>query len=481
MRNSVRGATTIAVVSVGLLMVFVLPTGLAAAAGPTGADAGTTLWAYGAVKTVDVSGTAGIWQYQGSATFGYSVILDQQNTSGSTFELSLNRTMGVLFNLAYCSPSCAHPVYTANQSYHSWESSDAWANFTTLGSVNEVGGTVPAIALLNTSSSLVGHLLVSGASSLPAANRSRSLSVNVAGGAHVAFATPLGLIPLDLTPKTSASWSSSSNFTASGGASWNFVYAAAGPRGTVTLAHNGSGNVSRTGTVVAQGSYTVGNSVTFGGITYPAIQLTIVGPFSVREGFILAPEGADLFGSTAQPWSSNQSGTATASMSALDALPSADGHFGVAASLWLYNAEGTVETSSIGALPGSSGLVPATSSNPAPAPPTSVQGSPMSPDDAVSDQGCLIAGSGCPAAGGGSSASPLPREIFEGGVLVAVIAVIAGLVLVAERRRLPPPAYPNANLYPPGATTAGGRPPSGRPTPAEPPPPAEEDPLGHLW
>jgi hypothetical protein len=483
MENSVRGITTIAAVLVALLMVFVLPAGLAAAAGPADAGSGTTVWAYGAVKTIDVTGTAGVWQYHGNATFGYSVILDQLNTSsnGSSFELTLNRTMGVLFNLDYCSPSCSHPLYTANQTYHSWETSDAWANFTTLGSVDEGGVSVPAIALVNTSSTVVGHLVVAGASSLPGANRSRSLTVNVAGEASVAFGTPLGLIPLDLTPSTSASWTSSSNFSAAGGATWNFVYAAAGPHGSISLSHNGSGAVARSGTVVAEGSYTVGNSVSFGGITYPAIQLTIVGPFSVREGFILAPQGADLFGSSAQPWTSNQSGTATASMSALDALPSSDGHFGVAASLWLYDAQGTVETSSIGGAPGTSGLVAATSSNPAPAPPTSLQGSPMSPDDAVSDQGCLISGTGCPSASGGSGSNPLPREIFEGGVVVGGIAVLVALVVVVtERRRMPPPAYPNANLYPPGTARAEPRPTNGRPAPSPSPPP-EEDPLGHLW
>jgi hypothetical protein len=463
-------------------MVFVLPSGLAAAAGPSGAGASTTLWAYGAVRTVSFSGTTESgWQYQGSATFGYSVVLDQINTSanGSTFELTLNRTMGALFDLEFCFPTCAKAVYSANETYHSWETTHAWANFTTLGSVTEATGSVAAIALLDTHSTVAGQLLETSASSAPSANRSRSLSVSVSGGADVTFATPLGLIPLNLSLAQPQSWTSTAAFTATGAAIWSFDYAAAGPLHTISIVRNGSLAVNRSGSVTAIGSYSLGNSVSFNGVTYPAIQLVLLGPFSVREGIILVPSGSDLFGGSSQPWSANQTGAATVSMTSLDVLPSADGHLGLVASAWLYDASGAVDANVAGSSGGMSALA-TSSASPAPAPPTALQGAPMSPSAAQSTQNCLVTGSSCPSASGGGTPGTPFRGLFGLGVLVVAVVVIAGVVLVAERRRMPPPAYPNANLYPPGASAPVNRPPTGRAPPTS-PPPAEDDPLGHLW
>jgi len=56
--------------------------------------------------------------------------------------------------------------------------------------------------------------------------------------------------------------------------------------------------------------------------------------------------------------------------------------------------------------------------------------------------------------------------------------VIVGGLLVSQRRRMPPPAYPNAALYPPGTAARGAR--RTGPTTSE-PTPDEDDPLQHLW
>jgi len=479
MKANARGITTVAVVGVAFLMVFVLPSGLAAAASPAGSVPASE-WAYGAVKTISVSGTsASGWQYQGSATFGYSVILNQTNTTtdGSTFELSINRTMGVLFTINFCYPSCAKAVYTANESYHSWESEDAWANFTTLGNVTEGTTVVPALALVNSHSTIVGHLLEVDSSTVPTANRTRSLAVNVSGDAEVNFSSPLGLLPLNLSPSAPASWTSSSAFVASGSAGWGYTYAFVGPVHTVSISKSGAVAVAGSGTVSVQGLYTLGNTVSFGGVTYPAIELTVTGPFAVREGIILVPDGSDLFGGSTQPWSGNESGTATASMTAVDARPTAGGHFGLVASAWLYSASGSIDSGALAGSGAPQGLAPATS-NAAPAPPTTVQGIPQSPASSQQNQSCLIAGNGCPGATSGSGPAMLPRGLLAVGAVV-VIAAVVGLVLVAERRRMPPPSYPNANLYPPGSGSTA-RWPSGR-GPSDEPEPAEDDPLGNLW
>ena len=67
-----------------------------------------------------------------------------------------------------------------------------------------------------------------------------------------------------------------------------------------------------------------------------SLQLTVIGPFSVREGFILIPSSVDLFGGSGGPWASVQNGTATATMSYLDAKAFVGGHIGITASNWLY-------------------------------------------------------------------------------------------------------------------------------------------------
>ena len=94
MRTRLGALTTIAAVATALLMVFVLPLGTAAAASPELTPGPAyTLWAYGVVRTVDFSGSSAQgYSYQGNATYGYSVILDQTNFSHS-FEISANRTI----------------------------------------------------------------------------------------------------------------------------------------------------------------------------------------------------------------------------------------------------------------------------------------------------------------------------------------------------------------------------------------------------
>ena len=80
---------------------------------------------------------------------------------------------------------------------------------------------------------------------------------------------------------------------------------------------------------------------------------------------------------------------------------------------------------------------------------TSIQGTPLSVSEAQSSRQCLTTGTDCPAVSGSPSVRGILTEFAIVGVVVAVLAVIA-IVLVTERRRVPPTVYPNANLYPPG-------------------------------
>jgi hypothetical protein len=490
MKVGARTSAAVTSVAVALFLVFVLSSTALAAATPAPA-AGTpqTLWAYGYVKTVSVGPlkTADGWVYQGSATVGYSVILNQTNTSSTTFELSVARTMGVLFSVEFCFPSCVSPTAFNKLSYHAYEQTDAWANFTTQGTVTGPSGAQPAIALENTHTTVYGNLTESAHSVLPSGgitgaagtlvDRSKYLGGEVTSDSSITFATPLGLIPRNLT--NAESWTATSAFNASGSANYSYYYHAAGPVVNKTIGPvSGALTVSRSGNVTVEGTYAPQNTVSFGGVTYPALELTVQGPFSVREGFILVPASVDLFGGSSTPWAEEQNGSGTVAMTYLDAKATVGGHVGIAASSWLYS---LAATNAADAAPsGSGGLAPAVAAVAEPVAATSVQGTPQTVSQAQSNQACLTTGVGCPAASSAPNLRGLFGELAAVGIAGVVVLVIA-IVLVTERRRVPPPVYPNAGLYPPGSGSA--RPPApAAGAPGSPPaPPAEDDPLDHLW
>jgi hypothetical protein len=488
MRSANRRFTVVSTVAMAAFMVFVLSSTTFASAAPAPSSGSSQpLWAYGYLNTVSVGPlkTADGWVYEGTATVGYSVVLNQTNTSSTTFELSIERTMGILFFVEFCYPSCTSPQSFANLSYHAWEDSNSFANFTTQGTVTENGVAVPAIALVNTSSNLRANLTERAYSALPPigvargalVHRAYYLGAAITSQSTVSFATPLGLIPWNLTGPVT--WNSTSAFLASGSASYSYFFHSVGPLLNRTIGPiSGDFSISPSGNVTVVGSYSPADFVRFNGVKYPALRLAVEGPFAVREGFILIPSSVDLFGSNSLPWGSDQNGSATISLSYLDAKASVGDHIGIAASSWLYNsAAANPGTTSLSP---TSGLSPAAGTSPNPVQSSTVQGTPQSVPQAQSNQNCLITGQGCPAAPGNPNVRGILAEAAVLGVVVVVVAVIA-IVLVAERRRVPPPVYPNANLYPPGA--AGARPPM---TPARapgspPPPPAEDDPLDHLW
>ncbi len=475
-----------------VLMVFVLSAGPAAAQ-PTPTSAPPPLWAYGIVKTVSVGPLHAQmrWVYQGNATLGYSVILNQTNTSDSQYELSVHRTMGVRFSVEYCLDSCGGTTSYATLNFAAWETVDSFANLTTDGSVALGGSNATALALENTSSRLAANVTEIVHTFLPVNGvnvlRERYLSASIASQAAVNFSTPLGLFPLAFAPSSAQNWSSASGFTATGSTQLEYYYHAEAPTGNITLGPlESQATVQPSGQVGVSGSYAPSRTITFGGVTFPAIQLVVSGPFTVREGFLLVPSGADIFGSSAKPWDSNASGETTATMASLDAEAVENGHVGIVASSWVVNANSAnvaqvapAGGSGVSALDvAASSMDPASSMYPVSA--TTVQGTPTSVGQATTDQTCLTAGTGCPSLPG--VPAKLLRPLIVLGIAAAVVAavVVSAVAVVAERRRVPPPVYPNANLYPPGAAGTAPRAPARR-APDAPPPEPDEDPLGHLW
>ncbi len=476
-----RGPLVGAIV-VAALMVFVVPTGVAGAApaAATGSSA-SIAWAYGAVNTITFSGTShsGV-PYTGNATYGYTVSIHQTNSTVTPheFELTVARTMGASFAVEYRYPSCRAPTYHAELSARVWETVNSTAYLIDNGNVYENGAPVPAFALLNASTLQVANESESTSSYLPLTGgmggmmRAGYLGAEVTANAAVAFATPLGLFPTALS--TSQSWNSTAPFRASVEATYDYLAAHKVPAATGALRGNGTIPVEGSGTVNLSGSYSTGNSIDLGGAHYSEVSLSLLGPFTLQEGFIVVPVASDLFQGANEPWSSNQSGAATAGMSFVDLRAAAADHFGLGASRWLYDSSSLEPTDAAPAPGGFTEL--AGTGAPDTAPATVVQGEPQTGTQSQSTQTCLLTGAGCPSSG--SVPGLLHGLVGLLAVGAVVVAALAVAVVVVERRRVPPPSYPNAALYPPG--TSGG--PVRAPGPSPPPPAApEEDPLSNLW
>lgn len=476
-----RGSVLVSVAS-AVLMVFVLASSTVAATPVPTSSTPVGSWSYGAVKTVTVGPLHGAdgWTYQGTATLGYTVTVFDNNTSATTFELTVLRTMGAAFSVEFCLPSCSSPTNWVNLTYRAWETNTAFSNFTTQGIVREGTHMVPAIALENSSVWVRANLTETSDEHLPqllwTSDHTRFLSANIAGQSNVEFMPSLGLFPQSLAPGTV--WSATSAFDAAGGANYSFYYSAHGAVGNTVIGPlTGSISLASHGNVTVDGAYAPGSTIDFGGVTYPAITLTVFGPFSVREGVIFIPTTIDLFGASNPAWAGNASGATVAQQSNLDVRPLSDGHFDLVASSWRYNTNSVNPADAAGSNSAAASIAPSVvSSNPVSS--TTVQGQPESGATATTNQGCLTGGNGCPTV----SVGPLPRSLVGDIILIGAVASIGALIaigVVSRRRQLPPPAYPNAVLYPPGLGARGLS--SVAPVKPGTPPPAEEDPLDHLW
>jgi hypothetical protein len=466
--------TAVVVTAVTVAVSFLTVCVPVASAQATPSAGGPSPWAYGALSSRSWSGAFGQVGFRADETLGFATVLHETTGQHGLIALDVNRTMGVLLSVTFCRPNCRQPVDSASVAFHAWESIAAQLLLTTEGNVTIALEPAPALALVASNVSVDVGLKESTATVVNGTEvAGHNLSIALDANASTEFAPALGLLPLNLSAGTT--WSASSVFTTTGAASWSVL------EQFVNLASiSGSGNLSlnASGAVLLTGS-DAGATVGLSGGRYHVVTLAIVGPFALREGFLLIPTNASYFGTSAPSWlpsSVNELGSASFSAGNVDvATPLAAGsHVGFAASeiAWTY-ATGdplTLTTSAGGLAPAVASVSPGASDTNT----TTVQGSPESVAQATTDQGCLASGLGCPGPGG--PRSPLTVLIVAGAV--AAVAVLA-LAVVAERRRVPPPSYPNAALYPPGAAAATTRGPGRREAP--PAAPAEDDPLSHLW
>ncbi|MCI4319268.1 MAG: hypothetical protein L3K23_03935 [Thermoplasmata archaeon] len=466
-------------VATGAMILLGGPFSALAAAGPLSPPStsnGTVLWAYGAQGGSNVSGVHNGTMESRSVYFGWHVILTQTNLSAATFELEIVRTMGFTVYATFCNPNCAHPILYANLSVKAWERSVGFANFTTTGSVELNGSAVPALAIVddhasvngNVTESLTGtvHRLIGSSSTA-----SGYTAVHDAATVSVAFSPALGLIPTNLSPHQT--WSSTSHYVATGSWLGGYLVARTGFNGTpvggqrlFSGSANGSGNLS------VQGAYAGSEQLNDGALT-SAVHLSITGPFDLREGILLVPLGADLFGGAGHDWSGAESSAETADTSALDLALHGVGHFGLLATATGY--AGAV------ANPNQPGSTPSVTPSAAPSG-VQLQGQPESVQSAQQNSDCLVT-STCPGSG---PPSALGRGTLGGLVVASLLtAAVVGLVLTIAARRRPvrPPKRRSAPGYPAGAA---GPTPAAQATSAEAAPAVAEtpdaaDPLDHLW
>jgi len=473
-----RAVVLATVVSVAVSFLTVCAPGAAAALPSGSATLGSGSWAYGTVRTVTATGQGGLYDYQVTAVAGFAVILNETTTSSGNFTLQVHRAMGLLLSVVYCRPSCTHPTETATVRYHTWETVNASVNLTTSASVSTSGGTLPALGVTSSTLELGVRLTLTTAVTLNGVEvRTRNLSVDFTASTANTFAPSLGLLPLNLSQADS--WNSTSTFSQTGAAKWSILDVRTGGLTPGTVDRSGNLSLARSGTITLSGDNS-GSTVRLGGKQYDVVNLTVAkGPFDLREGFLLIPTAADLFGGGAPSWltsNANDTGSANVSQANIDVTGSltSSGHLGfIGSGVWWRSA--TSNPASGAASVAENGAAPAVSSAAVGTNATYLQGGPMSVGQATTDQKCVATGLACPA--GSGSRGYLGTVLVLTGVGAAVVIAVG---LVVARRRVPPPPYPNASLYPPGRT--GGSPPTPPPRPAGPPsPPAEDDPLGHLW
>ncbi len=482
-------ATAVVLIAAALL-VMGLPTGSALPATTASARAEGTAahspegWAYGRVVKIQFAPRGyddhGV-RLQGQIVEGYSVILNQTNTS-TGFQLEVTRTDGISVNLTFCpGVNCTTPV--ANFTFRAWERSVTFGNFTTNGTVTSLPSGLPvsAVALINSTGSYRGsisqELLIDHHGLL----LNQSLSASLQGNLSAAFNPPIGLYPTNLS--ATPHWVSQSNYTASGAWTGNFS-SQASLNGTLLHSHsqNLSGSINRTGTLTLRGAV-VGPPVQVANQTAERILLQPEGSsqFEIGDGFILLPREANLMGQMAKPWGPFALGAAWSRLSDLEVATHGAhlGHVGLLGSAWVYNLDST------NPLRAGTSLMPTAASNVTTTSSTlnvtqnPVQSQPETVPQAESSSACLQKGA-CttatvvsPFGPGGSSALSLGPIL---GIALTASAAIALGALVAARRRPPRTSTsPRSEAYTPRAA------PDSRPSAPDEMGPQGEDPLRNLW
>ncbi len=418
-------------------------------------------WAYGGVGWSNNTVIIGSDELTWNASFGWTVILTVTSTGPNTTEISELRTVGIDLAATFTSPTAS-----AAYSFHAQEVDSAFANLTNASTVYVGGTAVPALGIVNDSTSSQGALAEAISVTDHGTTKTASLNVNASAQTAASFSPALGLIPLNLSGVTV--WNSSAYVTPS--ASWNVSY---------TWANNGFFNTTGSGTKDFNGTLSTPGEVnltgydvskTYGVPSFPdhvprhAIVLIVEGPLGNYDAFVFVPRAFDLFGGGSQPYASESLGSAAISAQTLYVSEGVHG-YAVTAGATTFGAT----TSAVSTLEASTGgVTPAAAGSPG----TTVVGAPMSVSQAKAENSWLTSGM----AGAAKSILGVGAIVVIAGLAVA--AVVGTVVVVEWRSRARSQTqhglvggygerWPNG--VPPGAAAPSQpvTPPTGAPPPAD--------------
>lgn len=444
-RSSKRGVLALGatfLMVVGVLAVFA---GSASAAPTAPAASATASWAYGGENATNGTVTVGNLTATWSVSVDAVVVFNATPNGPNVTELQAERTIGVTIAITLTSPAGSIAY-----NFRGTEHDDAYANVTNASRVYVGGLPVAALGLENSafhgSASLAESLVAKGKLGK---QLSAYLNVSATAEAAVSFAPALGLVPLDLSGVTA--WNSSA--TASPSANWDIDYAyafhgwnnsSAGGSGTRGGSWSASGPISLHGQVITVSLPRFRDHVARTGVL-----LTVSGPATLYDGFVLIPRGYDLFGGASHDYSNDSMSNVTISG---ETLFLTKGRIGVGS----FSATRLSIGGQQGRQPLAAGL-PAVTSDPT----GTVVEQPESPSAAQSQAHCIEFG----CAGSAPWFSGLVALVVVG----ALIAAVVGTVGVVEWRSYARRKNRSAQLiggY--GESMAHGLPPAGATAPAAP-------------
>jgi len=460
MKMNGSGTRLMTIGIVAMLALGIVPllasTASAATVGPaTGATASRSAeWAYGGEGWNAGGLSIGRANLTWNSSAGVDVVYNLTNTSSTTMELTVTRTVAVTITATY-----KGPLATWTYHFKATENDLAYVNLTNASTVVLANASkVAALGILNASL----HANATVAASLVGSTVNKTVSdyLNASGwaDAKVSFTPSLGVVPLNLTGVTS--WNSTAN--ASGSAAWNVSWS------FVNHGWNGS-TLSKTGDF--NGTWSAETPVTLTGHlggTYArwvdhrlrtAIGLRLAGPFDLYAGFVLIPHHFDLFNGAGSAYAASGLGTSSVTSEYLYLNGGKVGAGSVTAS---NLSTGSTTPTPATFVPSGSGATPATLVPAAGAPGVTVWAGPESPSAARSQAACLEFGCA-------GSSSPLGRLVLPLAIVGVAAVVAIGLILVTRSRGrggrpTDTPRIPAAAFGPTPSTGPGpndlGRPPA---------------------
>jgi hypothetical protein len=385
----------------------------------------TTSWAYDVQKNVSFNVTNNGTTYSVTGSLAYAVVFTQTNTSATTFQLEVQRTMGFALTATFTAPGVS-----AVLSSQGVENITGFANFTTNGTVYVGGTPVSAIAIVDQSHTSTASLKQSASITIGKHTASGTLTASLNSQGSTTFTPALGLVPNNVT--VGETWNASTTIAHVGAIQGSFDWTRTRFDGAT---YSGNGSLSMNPTITAPETVTgtdLGSVTLLNGLSGQAINLTTTGPIQPRDGVLWTPSGADLFHNN-RLWNP-ASGLLGIGTDRLDWVPHFRAHFGLIGSQTGFSA--SPDGNSVAGQP-IAGTTTVSAVGPAPqAAPTSseqLQAQPASVPQAQALSNCLEAGQGNCASGGSSSAhGVLTTDVVVVVVGVAAVALL-GAVLLSRR------------------------------------------------